>query len=217
MKLNSKNLRLGLIGGIAVLSLAFFVIAIAGLKVLGHESDSLVQLKVKSQKTQELLVNLEFAKKEVQKYAYFKDVAKTVIPDDKDQAEAVVELYKIANQSGIALQSIIFPASTLGKGGSAVASPQSATGAGATASALTQAKPVAGISGLYSLELTITPQSNIQQVPPDKLVTFAKMQDFLRRIENNRRTAQITEVDIQPAGAGQSFSFVMKINIFIKP
>jgi hypothetical protein len=163
------------------------------------------------------LNNLEQAKKEVNKYSYFKDVAKTVIPSEKNQAETVLEIYQMAQQSGIAIQSITFPASTLGQ--AAGAPPPGAKTDAASASAqtaLTQAKPVSGIPGLYSLELTITPAAG-KDVPAAQQVTFPKMLDFLKRIENNRHTAQITQVGIQPATDNQTLSFTLTINIFIKP
>ena len=218
MKLNSKNVRLGLIGSLAVLTVAFFGTAFFGLSVLSSKSQSLVKLKSQSQNTENRLSNLEQAKKEVDKYNYFKAVAKTVIPSEKNQAEAVLEIYQMAQQSGISIQSITFPASTLGQstGTPAAGAPTDATSAAAASKALTQAKPVSGIAGLYSLELTITPDSS-KDVPPSLQVTFPKMLDFLKHIENNRHTAQITQVGIQPATDSQTLSFTLTINIFIKP
>lgn len=218
MKLDSKTLRLALIGCLALLSLGFFATAFLGLSELSKKSQSLVQLKSESQSTDTRLNNLEQAKKEVAKYSYFKDVAKTVIPSEKNQAETVLEIYQIAQQSGIAIQSITFPASTLGQaaGVPAAGAKTDATSAAATQTALTQAKPVPGIPGLYSLELTITPAAG-KDVPAAQQVTFPKMLDFLKRIENNRHTAQITQVGIQPASDNQTLSFTLTINIFIKP
>jgi len=218
MKLNSKNIRLILIGSLGLLSIVFFATVFLGLSALSGKSDSLVKLKSQSQNTDNRLNNLEQAKKEVDKYNYFKDVAETVIPSEKNQAETVLEIYQMAQQSGISIQSITFPASTLGQntGTPAPGAPTDATSAAASQTALTQAKPVAGIAGLYSLELTITPDSG-KDVPPAQQVTFPKMLDFLKRIENNRHTAQITQVGIQPATDSQTLSFTLTINIFIKP
>jgi len=217
MKLDSKTLRLILIGGLALLVVGFFATAFLGLSTLGKKSQSLVSLKSESQNADKRLSNLEQAKKEVQKYSYFKAVAKTVIPSEKNQAETVLEIYQMAQQSGIAIQSITFPASTLGQSVGALppGAKTDATNASAQ-TALTQAKPVAGIAGLYSLELTITPAAG-KDVPAAQQVTFPKMLDFLQRIENNRHTAQITQVGIQPASDSTTLSFTLTINIFIKP
>lgn len=211
IELNSKTFRLILSGLLALLTISFFAIALHGMSLLEKKSNDMVQLKAQSQKAVNQLNNLQVAKKEVQKYSYFKAVASSVIPSDKDQAETVLEIYQMASQSGIALQSVTFPASTLGLSGSL-----NAAGSGATKEALTQAKTVAGIPGLYSLELTITPQTG-NQVPVSEQVTYAKMLDFFKRVENNRHTAQITRIDIQPAQGNSGLSFVLTINIFIKP
>lgn len=218
MKLDSKTVRLILMGSLALLTIAFFGAAFFGLSVLSGKSDSLVKLKSQSQNAESRLNNLEQAKKEVNKYNYFKTVAKTVIPSEKNQAETVLEIYQMAQQSGISIQNITFPASTLGQatGTPAAGAATDATSAASASAALTQAKPVPGIAGLYSLELTITPDSG-KDVPPAQQVTFPKMLDFLKRIENNRHTAQITQVGIQPATDSQTLSFTLTINIFIKP
>jgi hypothetical protein len=218
MKLDSKTLRLILIGGLGLSVIAFFGIAIFGLSVLNSKSRSLVDLKVQSQSAYNQLSNLVQSKKEVEKYAYFKTVAKTVIPSDKNQAQAVLEINQMANDSGISIQSITFPASTLGVGAAATAATtqKDATSTTASQTVLTQAKPVAGIPGLYSLALTITPESG-KNVSTAQQVTYPKMLDFLKRIENNRHTAQISQVNIQPASDSQALSFTLVINIFIKP
>jgi hypothetical protein len=215
MKLNSKTLRLVLIGGLAFSVAAFFGIAFFGLSVLNSKSRSLVDLKIQSQSSYDQLSNLVQSKKEVEKYAYFKTVARTVIPNDKNQAQAILEINQMANDSQISIQSITFPASTLGAGAASAATPKDATSTTAQ-SALTQAKPVAGIPGLYSLALTITPEGG-KDVASAQQVTYSKMLDFLRRIEQNRHTAQISQVNIQPASDSQALSFTLVINIFIKP
>lgn len=219
---NSKTIRLLMIGGTGLAVAVFLVTLVVGLSILKAKSDSMVDLKVKVQTADAQLTNLEKAKKQVQQYAFFKDVAKTVIPSDKNQAEDIIEINRLADEAGISIQSITFPTSTLGltTATTSAAASDATTGSSAK-SAISQAKPVTGIPGLYSLELTITPES-ASTAPASKQLTYAKMLDFLNRIENNRHTAQITEVDITPSSTGNSvlgsgFTFVLKINIFIKP
>ena len=217
MSLNSRRLRLVLIGGLLLSVVAFLAIAFFGLGLLSTKSQKIVDLKVQTETADAQLANLESSKKQIEKYSYFKDVAKTVIPSDKDQAESVLEIFQMADASGIAIQSITFPASTLGLTTSTTtATQQDATSSSSTRSALSQAKPVTGIPGLYSLELTITPDYG-NTVPADKQITYDKMLAFLNRIENNRHTAQITQVNIQPPTNNQSLSFSLTVNIFIKP
>jgi hypothetical protein len=213
MKLDSKKLRLILLGLMAVSVLLFIAIIFIGTSALSSKSQQMVALKVKSQTADLQLSNLEQSKKDVEKYSYFKQVAKTVIPSDKNQAQTVLDIFQIADAAGISIQTITFPSGTLGA--TAAVAAQDATSA-STQTAITQAKPVLGIPGLYSLELTITPQSN-KDAPPDKAVTYSKMLDFLSRIEKDRRTAQISQIDIQPAGGNQGLSFNLSVNTFIKP
>lgn len=226
MKLNldSKKLRLVLIAALALSVVVFIAILVMGLSALGTKSSQMVDLKVQSQTADAQLTNLEQAKKQVAKYSYFKEVAKTVIPSDKDQAAAVVEISRMADASGLGIQSITFPASTLGLTTSTTSTSsttQDATSATSSTKAISQAKPVSGIAGLYSLELTITPLAG-NNAPPDKQITYAKMLDFLSRIENNRHTAQISDLLITPSGSGNTvlgagFGFVVSVNIFLKP
>lgn len=204
LKLDSERLRMVLLGGLAASVLLFIMVAGLGLSFLASKSKAMVELKVKSQAADDQLSSLEQAKKDVQKYSYFKDVAKTVIPNDKDQAEAVLEINRLATKSGISIQSITFPASNL------------SAGSASSSKTISQAKPVTGISGLYSLELTITPASGAG-VPANRQITYKKMLDFLSSIENNRRTAQITSVNIQQAEGNKGLSFTLSINTFIKP
>lgn len=215
--MNSKRLRLILIGLLAVGALLFVVVCVSGLSALQEKSKKVVELKLKSRTVDSQLTNFAQAKNEVEKYSYFKQVAKTVIPNDKDQAQAVLDVFQLANESGIALQSVTFSASTLGvRSTSTTGNAQSAT----TQTILSQAKPVDGIPGLYSIELTVSPDTSTQ-VPADKRASYPKLLDFLDRIEHNRRTAQVTQVNVQPqgsdAGSSQFINFSLIINIFIKP
>jgi len=202
--MNSKRFRLILIGIFAACVVGFYATAYLGISQLTKKSNQMVELKLNNKKAEAQLANLEASKKDIEKYSFFRSVASTVIPNDKDQAQAVLEINQIAQASGIAIQSITFPNSSLG----------GKPGAAPGNSAISQAIPVTGIAGLYSLKLSVAPLSGTN-APPDKQVSYSKMLDFLARIENNRRTAQITQVVIQPSNGQLTFS--MDLNIFIKP
>jgi hypothetical protein len=210
--MNSKRTRLIMLVLLGALFVVFVVAIFMGSSILTHKSKKLVDLKLQSTVLDSQLTSLVQAKKDVSQYAYFNEVAGTVIPNDKDQAQTVIDIFQLANQSGIMIQNITFPASNLGASG--------ASATGSSSNAISQAKSVSGIKGLYSLELNITPLTGAQ-TPADKNVTYAKFLDFLGRIENNRRTAQITQVNIQPisngGGPSQFINFSLTINIFIKP
>ena len=212
MKFSVGQLRLLLLGLLAAGALAFIAITFLGLSTLSQKSTEVAGLKLKNETLDAQLTNLGIAKKEVERYSYFNDVAATVLPSDKDQAKAVLTVFKLAEQSGISIASITFPTSNLG-GGTTKAT-------GSAASAISQAQPVQGIKGLYSLQLTITPESG-STVPEDKVPTYAKLKDFLQRIEHDRRTAQITQVSIQPESSDSritgAINFSLTINIFMRP
>jgi hypothetical protein len=210
--MNAKRTRLIMFASLGILFVMFIATISVGSSILAQKSKKMVALKLQSSVLDSQLTSLAQAKKDVSQYAYFNEVAETVIPSDKDQAQTVLDIFQLAEQSGIMIQSITFPASTLGTSGASATS--------SSTKAISQAKSVEGIKGLYSVELNITPLSGAQ-TPTDKMVTYAKFLDFLGRIESNRRTAQITQVNIQPISNGgdlsQFINFTLTINIFIKP
>lgn len=215
--MNSKRLRLGLFGLIGICGVLFVLVFINGLSKLTTKSQQLVDLKLQSKTADAQLASLAQAKKEVAKYSYFKDIAKTVVPADKDQAQAVLDILQIASASGVTIQDITFPTSSLGVKSSESALAQSSS---TTKTVVSQAKPVSGISGLYSIELTVTHNVNVD-APVNQQTTYPELHDFLNRIEHDRRTAQITNLNIEPLLKDNKptpyISFSLTTNIFMKP
>lgn len=214
MNAKSRDIKLYLM--VIVSAAAFIVTPFVGLSILSDKSRQLVDLKSQSKTADDQLASLAAAKKQLQKYSYFNDVAKTVIPNDKDQAQAVLDIFQMASASGIALQNIDFPASSLGVRTSPSAGGSASGSSSSGASPLSQAKPVTGIAGLYSLQLTVSPQAGAQ-ISPAQATTYPKFLDFLSRIERDRRTAQISQINIQPDASSQYLGFTITLNIFIKP
>lgn len=214
MKFSARQLRFLLLVLMGLAAVGFIATVVLGLDALSKKSSELVALKLKSKTLDAQLTSLGVAKKQVEQYSYFNEVAKTVLPTDKDQAKAVLTIFQLANESGIALASITFPTSSLG------GSTSSASATGSASSAISQAVPVEGIKGLYSLQLTITPDIAVT-VPSDRVATYPKFLNFLRKIERDRRTAQITGVTIQPRNEpilpDQAINFTLIINIFMRP
>jgi hypothetical protein len=215
MNFSARQLRFILLGLLGICVVGFIAVSVLGLNALSAKSEDLIELKLKNKTVDAQLSSLGAAKKQVEQYSYFNDVAKTVLPSDKDQAQAVLTIFKLAQESGISIASVTFPTSSLGVGPSGQASATSSS-----STAISQAKPVEGIKGLYSLQLTITPETG-QSVPASKVTTYAKFLDFLKRIERDRRTAQITQVIIQPeldnSGPTSAINFTLIINIFMRP
>ena len=214
MKFSARQLRFLLLGLLGIAVIVFVATAVLGLSNLSRKSVQLVGLKLKSKTLDAQLTSLGVAKKQVEQYSYFNEVAKTVLPSDKDQAKTVLTIFKLASEAKIGIASITFPTSNLG-----IAS-GSASATGSSSSAISQAKRVEGINGLYSLQLTIVPETG-QIVPEDRVVTYPKFLDFLKRIERDRRTAQITQVSIQPelntSGPTKTINFTLVVNIFMRP
>lgn len=196
--MDSKKLFYGLIGVLVLLSGGLLFSAYAANTILQGSSQTLVELKADSKVTEQQKVQLVQNKKDIAKYQDLNVIAKTVVPQDKDQAKAVREIVNLAAQSGIPkLSSIAFPASTLG--------------AGKAPKGLTQVTPVKGIGGVYNLEITVT-QAATNAVPYNNFIAF------LSKLEQNRRTAQVSSITVQPSQDNPNLvAFTLVINEYVKP
>ncbi len=203
---------LSIAGGIAMLYFAN--------NILESRSQNVVSLKLESRELEEQQSAYQKAKADVEKYAYLNDIIKSALPQDKDQARSVREIFTLAEQSGIKIRSIQFPSSTLGAKATAPAasadgSTPTTPSAAASATAITQAKPVDGLKGVYGIETIVTPYADND----DYRVTYSQLIEFLERIESNRRAMQVSSIQLTPLGQDESdsISFVLVLNIFIKP
>lgn len=215
--MNSKRMYFVMIAFVGLLSLTIVGSVVVGDGYLKKQAAKLNELKVEERLLEEQQVALTQANKDIAKYTELEKIAATVVPQDKDQAKAVLEIIEIAKASNIKIQGITFPSSNLGT--KAPAAPKTESGepqaAKPSAPVISQAKPVDGIPGVYSLEMNITPESS--EANP---VSYYQFLDFLGRLENNRRTAQVTQVKISPLTTSKQspfISFSLTINIFVKP
>lgn len=207
--MNTKRVTYVMIGIVVLLIIAVVGSAYLANTMLSKQADTLSGLKLKNEVLAAEQQSLVKAKKDVEKYSPLADIAKTIVPQDKDQAQTVREIIKIAAESGIKPSSITFPTSSLG-------SP--ATGAGTTSAAgaanksnLSQLTPVKSNPGLYNLQITIS-QDASAPVPYDRFITF------LSRLEQNRRTAQVSNVVLQPSATNRNMlSFTLTLDQYIKP
>ena len=198
--MNSKKLYFGLVGLLVLLGIGIIFSVQQANTMLADRSKKLVDLKATDKAMAAQQAQLAKNKRDIAKYQDLNVIAKTVVPQDKDQAEAVREIVNLAKQSGInKLSSIAFPASTLG--GAKVQ----------TSRGLTQVTPVKGVAGVYNLQITVT-QANTDHVPYNSFITF------LDRLEQNRRTAQVSGITVQPDTKNPNMvAFTLIINEFIKP
>lgn len=201
--MKAKQLYFVLIAALVVLLGGFFGVAYGANKLMGSQATKLSKLRADSVALDTQQTTLAKNKQDVIKYGDLNTIAETVVPQDKDQAEAVREIVSLAAQSGISnLSSITFPASGLGT---------TATGSTSSNPNLTQLAPVKGIPGVYLLQITVT-QTSADKVPYDRFATF------LSKLEQNRRTAQVSSITVQPDAQSPGFvSFTLVINEFIKP
>lgn len=199
------------LGLLVVASLITIASVVLGTSMLKKKSAELIELKIQDQLIEEQKVALVQASKDIEKYQELETIAKTIVPQDKDQAKTVREIITLADQSRIKINSITFPDSTLGTN-QASPSPSSSgttTTPKAQTPAISQVKPVDGITGLYQLEVTIA----ADQVA----ATYNQLIDFLSRLEQNRRTAQVTTISINPGANRNLVEFDLTMNVFVKP
>jgi hypothetical protein len=186
--------------------------------MLTNGSQKLVAQKAKSQALAQEQLGLAAAKKSIAKYAELETISHAVVPEDKNQAEAVREIVNIAAANGIKLSTINFPASSLGN--TASGTPIGASNAPAATpspsstvptKSLSQLIPVKNIPGVYQLTISVTNDS-AQTVRYDKFI------NFLSDLEHNRRTAQVNNITIQPDINDRTYlTFTLGLNEYIKP
>jgi len=200
--MNAKRLYYTLVAVIALLCVGFVGVGYETNKVLGAQADKLSKLKGDSAALETAQITLTKNKADVVKYSELNTIAQTIVPQDKDQAEAVREIVNLASASGIPkLSSITFPTSTLGTLTPGIANNPN----------LTQLTPVPGIVGVYELPITIAQDSSAR-------VSYNQFIAFLTKLEQNRRTAQVGTISIQPDTTNPSqVAFTLVINEFIKP
>ena len=181
---------------LVVVALALFALsAYMATKVLETKAGDVRAAKLKSRVLEEDQLQLGRSRAEIQRYQELAAIAKNIVPQDKDQARTVREIVQLANQYGIKLGSITFPASSLGdkKG------------------AQSQLQVAKGIPGVYILNITV--QSDTSQPAP-----YDSFLSFLRALEHNRRTALVNGINIQPDVANPGLtSFTLTISEYIKP
>lgn len=202
--MNSKYVFFGMICITSLLGVGVIVATVLGDHMLQQHAHQLVNLKLDNAVLDQQQVSLAKAKKDVLKYSELEKEARAIVPQDKDQAEAVREIVKIAADNKIKLSAISFPASTLGT---------SSSGASTTTpkSTITQVQPVKGIPGVDVMEITI-------QQDASNPVSYGQLINFLGNLEQNRRTAQVVSVTIQPNPQNpDTLTFSLVVDAYIKP
>jgi hypothetical protein len=191
-------------GLLALLFLFIIGGAVGGNMLLKKQSEKLTNLKVENKAVEMQQTALVQAKRDVEKYSSLEEITKSVVPQDKDQARTVREIVQIAADNNIPIKSITFESSTLGQG----ATPGAQPGAAKLPGGLSQVKPVQGITGVFSLPISV---DSAQQV------SYQDFLSFLEDLEQNRRTAHVESINVSPQPGGRSLNFSIKINAYVKP
>lgn len=184
--------------------------------MLGKQSTKLVDAKAKLAALQQEQVELKQAKKDIVTYSDLYKISKVVVPENKNQAEAVRQIVKIASQNGVVLQSITFPSSTLGgsptvgSAGATAATPSGPSAIGGGNPSLSQLRKVPNIPGVYVLELKVDGSTT-------HLNGYPELIDFLAGLEQNRLTALVSDIVILPDSQNGTFQFTLTLDIYIKP
>ena len=208
--MNNKKVFIGMIGLTTLLSLAIIAVTVLSANMLKRHSTKLVELKLEDSLIGEQQTALLMAKKDIEKYKELGDIARAIVPQDKDQAKTVRDIVQIAKENNIVIETVTFPSSNLGD--KRLTAPTGEQGEqsqpAVVAPTISQVKPVSGINGVFALQLDVSPSV----ASP---VSYNELINFLNRLENNRRTAQISRISITPKG--NELTFNLSINIFVKP
>lgn len=186
-----------------------------GIKALRSQSDKLIALKIENQTLEEQDRAITLAQKDLLKYQELSDTAKTIVPQDKDQAKTIREIDRIASENDIQLNNFGFEASTLGT--AAKTPPKTTTDNSAEtapkaplAPPVTQVEAVPGMNGVYQLPITTQALGN--------RTTYPALINFLQGLEKNRRTAQVQQISIQPDAKNPSLlNFTLQFNVYLRP
>jgi|ERR1017187_1407809 hypothetical protein len=201
--MTSKHLYFGMIGIIVLLIAGLIFGAYGADQLLQSQSKQLVNNRLQTSVLAQEQMELIQAKQDVKKYQNLATITQNIVPQDKDQAETVLQIVNLANKNGVALASITFPSSSLGL--------QTGQSASNSTINLSQLTPVQGIPGVYDLQLVV--QSDTTNPVP-----YSNFISFLSALENNRRTALISAVSIQPnAQDRNTLTFSLTLDEYVKP
>lgn len=202
-----------MIGLVVVLALTGGLLTFFGESLLESQAQKLTEAKLENQVLDSEQTALTLARTDLETHKELYDIAKQIVPRDKDQAKTVRELIQIADRAGVAIGSVTFPTSELGnkKAVSKPAEGEEAAKPAETAAPISQADPVTGIAGLYKIDINLVSDGT-------NLPTYDQLIDFLERLENNRRTSHVGGITVQPDPTQPGkVSFTLTISVFIKP
>jgi hypothetical protein len=210
--MNAKRAFFAMLGGIILLVGLCAVGTYFAYKKITAEGSTLMGLKLESAILEKQSGALAQAKKDIAKYEELESIAKTVVPQEKDQARTTLEILNSAQESGISISGVEFPESLLGEAAKKTTkSSTSKTPAKTVDSNTTQLTPLEGLKGVYTMEIRVQSDQN-------QPIAYQQLLDYLRRLEKNRRTAQVRDITILPSSTNRNLvSFTLVLNSYVKP
>lgn len=200
--MNAKRFYYVLVSSLVLLVVGAGAMVYFGTMLMKKTSQTLVDAKLTNLANDTEEANYTQAKKNLLQYSTLSDLVTKILPHDKDQAQAVSEIYKIGSDTGVAITKIEFPSSTLGQ--KATATSGTATPSGA----VTQAKAVEGLKSVLGIDINITANND---------TTYNQMINFLQKIESNRRSMQIKKISVRPNAEKNVLNFDLTVTIYVKP
>jgi len=228
MKLTPKKFNFALTGLFIAIVAGVIGLTVYASTWLKTRSEDIVTLKLDSLVLEEQRKTAIRASAELKEYNSTRESISKIVPKSKDQAKAIAELQKIAEDVGATIGSITFPTSELGAAAPKAAAPAASTDptAATTPSApatpsVTQAKPVEGLTGILGVEVTVSQIDSIG-APTGTGMSYPQLIEFLRALEKNRRTMQVKLIQVQPLKGPKDsqitgYSLTLNLNIFVKP
>ena len=204
--MTSKRIFYVMVGvAVVLVALAAFV-TYTGRNLIIKEGEKLVSLKLENEVLGRRGDALIQAKNDIISYAELEQLARTVVPQDKDQARTVVDIVRMAREAGVTnIAAIEFPQSLLGE--IARGSKSSKT----VDPNLTQLTALTSPKGVYSMEIRITGDD-------ENPIPYRPLVNFLAKLEKNRRTAQVTNISITPDDEDRRLiSFSLTLTTYVKP
>ncbi|MGI9027736.1 MAG: hypothetical protein ACR2FM_02745 [Candidatus Saccharimonadales bacterium] len=212
--MTAKKYFYGLVALLVLLIGMIIAGTVGGNAILQTESKKVQDLKLESATIEAQSRALIQAKADVARYSDLDVIARSVVPQDKDQAKTVLEIVKIAKENNIPIKSISFETSTLGAPvpKAPVVAPtegnESAAPAAPKKPVDSQLKAVDGIAGVFTLPI---------QVDSDGEVSYQNFLKFLESLEKNRRTAHVDGINVQPNNTGTALNFNLTLNAYVRP
>jgi hypothetical protein len=208
--MNARKYFYVLSGALALLAIAVIAAVAGGNALLEEKAKKLSDLKIEKATMEQQEVALRQAKIDIEKHNQLNEIAKSIVPQDKDQAKTIREIIQIGNETGVPIQSVTFESSNLGNTDKKNMPSQPSSDGSPTTKAppVSQVQPVQGIPGVYTLEI---------KVSSDSKVNYGNFLRFLERLETNRRTAHVASINLSPSDNGTMVTFDLTLNAYLKP